>query len=168
MKFKILTFLSIISVLSCNQESRFIKGCCDNPVISEPFGNGYIYMANIFTPNGDNVNDWFYVEGDSIDLVLAFEIRDKRNTLVFSAENGEANTLSFSWDGKVDGVVNKGLYSFFVSVRATDGTVREFEGEVCNFPCGLEEGEKKLGDKECYDPGGRERETHYQIFDCYK
>ena len=167
-KFIIIILLLIISLLSCSEESRIIKGCCDNPEISESFGNGFIYMANIFTPNGDNVNDWFYVEGDSIDLVLSFEIRDRKSRVIFSAESGEANTASFSWDGTVDGVVTKGLYSFFVSVRAKDGTVREFEGEVCNFPCGLEEGEEKLEDKECHVAGEWDCDIHCQFYDCFK
>src|SRR5688572_18207332 len=111
----------IISTLSCHEERVLLKGCCQNDTLWEHFGNGLIYLPNIFTPNGDGINDEFYVQGDSILNVIAFEVRGRKDKLVFKVENVEANDHTKGWDGKVDGMLQKGLYTVLVTVEALDG-----------------------------------------------
>ena len=118
--FQLLFLLLTLTTLSCHEEKVLLKGCCQNDPLWEPFGNAVIFLPNIFTPNGDGVNDLYYVQGDSILNVIAFEVRGRKEKLVFKVENVEANDHTKAWDGKVDGELQKGLYSL-------DGTVRSFE-----------------------------------------
>lgn len=148
---QLLLSLTLIS-LSCHEERIILKGCCQNESLGEAFGNAYIYLPNIFTPNDDGVNDLFYVLGDSIVNVIAFEVRGRKDKLVFEVKNVEANDHTKAWDGKIDGVVQKGLYSVVVTVEALDGTIRNFESEVCNYPCGLMEGEELISMEGCHFP----------------
>lgn len=153
MKFSHLLLLSLsLTSLSCHQEKILLKGCCQNELLWEAFGNAIIFLPTIFTPNDDGINDLFYVHGDSILNVIAFEVRGRKDKLVFEVENVEANDHTKGWDGKVDGVVQKGLYSVAVTVEALDGTVRSFESEVCNYPYGLMDDEEQISIEGCHFP----------------
>lgn len=92
------------------------------------------------------------MQGDSIANVIAFEVRGRKDKLVFELKNVEANDYTAAWDGKVDGVLQKGLYSVLVTAEAFDGTIRTFETEVCNYPCGLMEDEELISMEGCHFP----------------
>ncbi len=153
---KISTFLCLLSLslttLSCHEEKVLLKGCCQNDPLWEHFGNALIYLPNIFTPNDDGINDLYYVQGDSILNVIHFEVRGRKDKLVFEVNNVDTNDHTKAWDGKVDGVVQKVMYSVFVTVESLDGTVRSFETEVCNYPCGLMEDEEQISMEGCHFP----------------
>ena len=76
------------------------NGCTDTArhiVIID--GEHLIYVPNSFTPNGDGVNDFFFVQGEGIDLTgYELLIYDRWGNLIFEAE--DANR---AWDGKVAG-----------------------------------------------------------------
>ena len=110
-----------------------------NEPISESLGNARIYLPNIFTPNGDGVNDYFFLYGDSIRKIELLEIRNTRNKVVYQIKDVEANDYTTGWDGKENGNVVRGLYSVTLVVEAIDGTIGEFESTVCNYPCGQAE-----------------------------
>jgi len=150
--FQLLFLLLTLTTLSCHEEKVLLKGCCQNDPLWEPFGNAVIFLPNIFTPNGDGVNDLYYVQGDSILNVIAFEVRGRKEKLMFKVENVEANDHTKAWDGKVDGELQKGLYSVFVTVESLDGSVESFETEVCNYPCGLMEDEEQISMEGCHFP----------------
>ena len=122
--------------LSCHDEKKQDpQDCCGNPAIEVSFGNAHVYVPNIFTPNADGINDLLVVYGDSISLITSFQIRDEDNKLVFDTTNMIPNYYTTGWNGEVDGEVVEGVYSISMSVRAEDGTVKELEGKVCNYPC---------------------------------
>jgi hypothetical protein len=64
------------------------------------------------------------------------EIKTQDGNVVFEAADILPNNFSSWWDGTVNGVVQKGLYSVILNVEANDGTLAVLEGEVCNYPCG--------------------------------
>lgn len=141
----------ILAVSSCQKEEKSVlKGCCGNEVLDGSFGNGHVYLPNIFTPNGDGVNDLFYVLGDSIRRIIDFEIRNKSGQLAFHVTDSQINDNKNRWDGNLDGIVQKGLYNFTLTVEAEDGTIGNFNGKVCNYPCGLIDGEEMISMDGCH------------------
>lgn len=138
MKFKTtITILGLVIIfLSCRKEEKSVLfGCCGMPAIDASFGNGHIYIPNIFTPDGDGINDKMWILGDSIGYIIHMEIRSKDGMLVYEAGNFLHNDPYFAWDGELNGIVQKGLYSIVLTVRARNGTVAVFEGSICNYPC---------------------------------
>lgn len=135
--YKLIFLISIpLWVSACKDEPESpLKGCCDNPAINEAVGNGHIYVPNIFTPNGDGINDILTISTDSIDLIINVEVRNKEGITVFESSTVQINNPSTCWNGKVNGVVIEGLYTISVSVLAADGTNHTVTGTACNFPC---------------------------------
>ena len=80
--------VNVISNNGCIQMAPQINtSICDNPVAA----------PNVFTPNGDSVNDVFsLVSRVPVDF-LEFRVWDRWGKLVFENENG-----SDQWDGKID------------------------------------------------------------------
>lgn len=76
-------------------------------------------MPNSFTPNGDHINDVFYVRGSGF-TVRRFYIYNRLGNLVFSKENFPPNDPQYGWDGKMNGKV----------ISDTDGFVYMLE-TVC-------------------------------------
>lgn len=122
---------------SCNEDGESWAGCCGNPPFFAKLGNVEIYVPNIFTPNGDQVNDLFLVRGDSIAEIVAFTIHTRGGQVVFHREHVEANDFTQAWDGTIDGKVIPGQYFVDFTIALTDGSEMSFEAEVCNYPCGL-------------------------------
>lgn len=68
-----------------------------------------IYVPNIFTPNGDDVNDLFTVYGIGI-TNFSIQIYDRWGNKVFAT-----NDITESWDGKSNGkLVGQGVYAIMV------------------------------------------------------
>jgi gliding motility-associated-like protein len=90
-----------------------------------------LYVPNAFTPDGDGVNDEFFVVGDPI-LNMNFEllIFDRWGELIHSS-----NDLTKPWDGRYGGTdCMQGQYVWRVSVKDPyTAEVRSFKGHVSLF-----------------------------------
>lgn len=75
-----------------------------------------IDIPNIFTPNGDNLNDRFFVKTDkTVELIKEMKIYDRWGELVFSATDMPVNNEAVGWDGKFKGKkVNPGVYVYYI------------------------------------------------------
>lgn len=88
-----------------------------------------LLMPNVFTPNGDGVNDFFYGVG-YFDAIRDFrlEIWDRWGSRVFATDNPEEG-----WDGTYQESgqpVPTGVYLYKVTYRTTRGKVRHKKGYV--------------------------------------
>ena len=145
--------ITIVYCLGCNGEEPYPNGCCDNPPISESVGNGHVYVQNIFTPNGDGLNDLITLYGNSnITLIRRMQIIAADNTVVFIQDDFPPGNPSIGWDGRVKGIKKQGLFNVIIEVEAVDGTVKTVEGKVCNYSCESNQTEK-LGHDKCRFPG---------------
>lgn len=130
--------------IACKKDSNSnpLDGCCDTPAINTTVGNGHVYVPNVFTPNGDGINDLLVVYGDqNIKLIRSFRVNDKEGTSVFFSENIPLNNFIYAWDGTVNNQYKNGVYSIVMEVEALDGTIATLEGKVCNYRC-LDTGEE--------------------------
>lgn len=147
--------LCITISLACKKDGNgnALNGCCDTPAISAAVGNGHVYVPNVFTPNGDGINDRLVVYGDqNIILIRSFRVSDKEGTSVFYAEDMIPNDPTTAWDGTVNAKYKNGVYSFVMVVEAFDNATATLQGKVCNYRC-LDSGEEDpISDTGCQFP----------------
>ncbi|WP_160712343.1 gliding motility-associated C-terminal domain-containing protein [Chitinophaga solisilvae] len=91
---------------------------------TNPQGNN-IYVPNLFSPNGDGVNDIEYVYSTAI-AQLEFRIYNQWGQLVFTSKDQRQG-----WDGTMSGVKQPvGVYVYIVKATMRDGTVVMKKGNV--------------------------------------
>lgn len=87
-------------------------------------------IPNVFTPNGDNVNDFFNIAyvgiRDITAFVQEFQVFNRWGQLVY-----DNDTPATGWDGNVNGnPAPSDVYVYKIVVQFPDGTTEENSGEV--------------------------------------
>ncbi|MGO4289301.1 gliding motility-associated C-terminal domain-containing protein [Chitinophaga sp. RAB17] len=91
---------------------------------TNPQGNN-IYVPNLFSPNGDGINDIEYVYSTAI-AQLEFRIYNQWGQLVFTSKDQRQG-----WDGTMSGQKQPvGVYVYIVRATMQDGTVITKKGNV--------------------------------------
>jgi gliding motility-associated-like protein len=74
-----------------------------------------VVIPNVFTPNGDNVNDYFEIRG----LVpgSSLKIYDEEGRLIFSAENYDGRWNGFDSQGRK---LPEGTYWYVLEIQDSD------------------------------------------------
>ena len=115
---------AVTAVDSFGNESRFsILSCVDNCIDYK--------LPNVFTPNGDNLNDYFHPDAYSFVEKVDMKIYNRWGDLVFRTEDPDIN-----WDGKqmnTDRLVSPGVYYYVCDVyeqRLSGLEVRNLVGFV--------------------------------------
>lgn len=91
-----------------NTDQVRVKVFCDGANVT---------MPNAFTPNGDGVNDVFYVRGQGF-TVKSFNIYNRLGQLIFSRENFHPNDMKYGWDGTLNGQVVSDVAGFVYTLEA--------------------------------------------------
>jgi len=109
------------------------NGCSDFDkltigVISKPI----IHIPNIFTPNGDNINDNFTITtGSGISEILTIEIFDRWGNKVFIKENVPLPGTDVSWNGTYNGSsLMSGVYVYHIHVMTSNGVSHHISGDL--------------------------------------
>lgn len=90
-----------------------------------------IFAPTAFSPNGDGINDVFYLQGKTDARVLYLRIFDRWGNLVFQTENGYLNDPNTGWDGRTRGqTIEAGAYVFVAELEFADGIRRKTSGEI--------------------------------------
>ncbi|MBL0008211.1 MAG: gliding motility-associated C-terminal domain-containing protein [Saprospiraceae bacterium] len=108
-------------------------GCADRDSMTVFVNTEYkIYIPNIFSPNGDDINDVIMISADeSVREITSFSIFDRWGNLVFGAEHFRPNDSSISWDGRMKGeAMNPGVFTFRVVVEFSDGHSEVRYGDI--------------------------------------
>ena len=82
-----------------------------------------VYIPNAFSPNGDGINDYFYVAGSSSELMIkSFQIFDRWGAQVFEGcSNCPIEDPAYGWDGKFNGkAAASGVYVYAIEVAVLD------------------------------------------------
>ena len=101
-------------------------GCTNLDSITIFIGSNFsIYIPNVFTPNGDLVNNVFYVYGENIrDLTLY--IFNRWGELIF-----ESKDITEGWDGKYKGIpAPMGTYVYMATFTGAEGGTEMRTGKV--------------------------------------
>ncbi len=91
-----------------------------------------VYIPNVFSPNGDNLNDYFTLYTDSdVKEISLLEIYTRWGELVFRKSNFDPNVPQEGWDGTFNGErLNPGVYVYRFEIVYGDGLVDNIAGDV--------------------------------------
>ncbi|MCS7073003.1 MAG: PKD domain-containing protein, partial [Bacteroidia bacterium] len=103
-----------------------IGGCKDTATTTiESKSLNVLFVPNVFTPNGDGVNDKFEIKALGFDYLL--EIYDRWGHLIFNNQNNKNNL----WDGTKDGQpCPEGVYVYRIDATRFDGLKESRTGSV--------------------------------------
>ena len=86
-------------------------------------GEESIYVPNSFSPNGDNLNDVFYIDASGI-KVPTTKIYNRWGELLF-----QSNDISTGWDGSYRGEnVQDGVYIWMIDYTDESGSIKRKNG----------------------------------------
>lgn len=91
-----------------------------------------VYIPNVFSPNGDGLNDLFTVfAGSDVVEIKGFIIFDRWGNMLYQKGPFLPNDLQYGWDGTFEGQdMNAGVYVFYAEVVFADGLTEVFKGDV--------------------------------------
>lgn len=81
------------------------KGCknSDSVVVIVICDQGQLFIPNLFSPNGDGMNDVFYPRGVGLKEITSFRVFDRWGEIVFEKTNMNLNVESEGWNGTFKG-----------------------------------------------------------------
>lgn len=90
------------------------------------------YVPNVFSPNGDNINDFFYLISDSsVDVIETLKIFDRWGNLQFEGVNIHSNIPDEGWNGEFKGQKSlPGVYVYLFSFKDKVGQRHQLSGDV--------------------------------------
>lgn len=92
-----------------------------------------LYVPNVFSPNGDGINDFFSIPTDAphVQAVTELAIYDRWGNQVFQQQTEGDLNKNIVWDGQYQGqVVARGTYVFMAKVLFLDGNEEMISGGV--------------------------------------
>ena len=94
--------------------------------------NGGLYVPNVFSPNGDGINDVLLISaGTDINEIESFSIFDRWGNMVYLKEHFQPNDPGVAWDGTLRGEnMNPGVYVYRLVARRVDGSKVARNGDV--------------------------------------
>ena len=107
-------------------------GCIEKGVVNISVEENYdLFIPNVFSPNGDGINDVFEIYfGDNLSQIYNFKIFNRWGAVVFE-ENCFDNRIDCNWDGNHRSIpVQEGVYVYTARIRFIDGEERWISGDV--------------------------------------
>ncbi len=109
------------------------NGCTSiDSIRLDVFTNRDIFIPNIFSPNGDGINDRFVITSVAdITEIEELSIYDRWGNLVFNKQHFPPNDPDASWDGRLEGKeLNIGVYTYKMTVLFKDDKPETRFGDV--------------------------------------
>jgi gliding motility-associated-like protein len=91
-----------------------------------------IYIPNVFSPNGDGINDYFEIQGGpDLRVIRSLNIYDRWGAQLFNTTDQPVSSPSARWGGERLGQpVEAGIYIYSAMVQFADGHVEQIAGEI--------------------------------------
>jgi gliding motility-associated-like protein len=94
-------------------------------------GDQNFFIPNTFSPNGDGVNDVFYLRGSGLFRINSLMIFNRWGEVVFEKKNLSINDPSGGWDGIYKGKkANPDVYIYQVEIVCNNGETIKYAGNV--------------------------------------
>lgn len=103
-----------------------INGCSASDTVNV-LADCYMEIPNVFTPNGDGINDYFFPRGYLTKGLTAFsmEIFNRWGELIFSTTKIDG----LGWDGKFNGEIQpQGVFVYYMDATFKDGKKEHHNG----------------------------------------
>lgn len=110
-----------------------IHGCSDSDSLTlYTQHDADIFIPNVFSPNGDGINDRLVISGGShVEEIESFSIFDRWGNIVFLREHFLPNDPSQAWDGYWKNQnVNPGVFAYQMHARFSNGSSLVKYGDV--------------------------------------
>lgn len=90
------------------------------------------YIPNVFSPNGDQINDRFSVSGNSkVQAISSMQIYNRWGAVVYQGFNFPINDTNYGWDGNFKGqAAPAGVYVYMVELILADDTIVLASGDL--------------------------------------
>ena len=100
--------------------------------IPETIEGDLYYIPNVFSPNGDGINDRYIITfNEAVVGIEVFNIYDRYGGLIFSLNNVDPNQMGLGWDGTFNGQeVPSGVYIYALRVVTVNGTTASENGDL--------------------------------------
>jgi gliding motility-associated-like protein len=108
-------------------------GCTasDEITITSVCNGDNFFIPNTFSPNGDGMNDVFYVRGKGISLVHSLRVFNRWGQTVFERRDFMANDAASGWDGKINGkLADMDVYVYIVEMYCENSNIVPYKGNV--------------------------------------
>ena len=94
--------------------------------------NPVLFRPNVFSPNDDGINDFFYISANpGVAMFRSLDIFDRWGERVFNKQNLLPGEMTDGWDGKTAGQsVQAGVYVYVLEVEMITGDIRTVRGDV--------------------------------------
>jgi len=93
--------------------------------------NRNVFVPNAFSPNGDGINDFFFLQSPQAAFVKNFKVFSRWGELVFETTQAAANEHIAGWDGYFKGKqAPLDVYVWMLEVEFLDGETASFKGDV--------------------------------------
>lgn len=91
-----------------------------------------IFIPNTFSPDGDGINDIFYINaGEGIAEITKMQIFDRWGSCVFNQERFQPNDPAYGWSGKSrNETLNTSVFVYWAEIKFTDGESIIYKGDV--------------------------------------
>ena len=90
-----------------------------------------VYYPNAFSPNGDGINDWFYIQSKHDLAIISFQVFNRWGGLVFDNGLTKTNDETMGWDGTSQGKpLGNGIYTWLAKIEFPDGVNVIYQGDV--------------------------------------
>jgi gliding motility-associated-like protein len=90
-----------------------------------------LFIPNTFTPNGDGMNDVFYIRGKGVYQVKSLKVFNRWGEMVFEKKDITPNSASDGWDGLVKGTIaSTDTYIYQVEVMCSNTEVLKYNGTI--------------------------------------
>ncbi len=93
----------------------------------------FVYVPNVFSPDGDGENDFFgvFADPDKVRAVELLRVYDRWGSLVYESTAAPINDTKTGWDGTFRGkLLTPGIYVWYTSIHLADGTLLQKSGDV--------------------------------------
>jgi gliding motility-associated-like protein len=91
-----------------------------------------LFVPNVFSPNGDGINDLLNIySGSQVNKINFFRIYDRWGNQVYGLQEFRPNDVLLGWDGKFAGkTLNSAVFTWYAEVEMADGKLEKLKGSV--------------------------------------
>lgn len=151
----------IIFLAACRKEEPVVniyESCCGIEPVQFSFEEDTVhaYVPNVFTPDGDGINDdfspYFSSQAIYINYIVIKKADDNNPLLLYQVQNVERlDWYSYRWVGEdQNGIKHKGAFTYEISFTSISGNTYLISGKGCSVFC--EEDDLDLNMEDCFFP----------------
>lgn len=139
--------LLISSTQTCSSQdapkvaAQEYESCCGTQPVEFSYEKKRIYVPNVFTPNKDGVNDYFFpIVNDVVTDIWGFAVYSiEGDTMLYQKPyfNSKMPVQEYGWDGlRSDGSRYKGAFRYKMRVDDMQANKHIVGGRACAILCG--------------------------------